>query len=56
MVIHRCDRCGNRMSIWFAVDVEIKATNDTSNVAGMIPYKGEYQICLDCWSAFVNVP
>ena len=54
MVIRRCDKCGNRMSIWFAVDVEIKAANNTSNVAEMMPYKGEYQICLDCWSSFIE--
>ncbi len=54
MVIHRCDKCGNRMSIWFAVDVEIKATNNNSNVAGMMPYKDTYQICFDCWSSFIK--
>ena len=56
MVIHRCDRCGKRMTSWFAIDVKVEAANNNYNVAGMAEYRGQYQLCLDCWSSFVNVP
>jgi hypothetical protein len=56
MVIHRCDRCGKRMASWFAIDVKIEAANNNYNVAGMAEYRGQYQLCLDCWLSFVNVP
>jgi len=56
MVIHRCDKCGKRMASWFAIDVKVEAANNNYNVAGMAEYRGQYQLCLDCWSSFVNTP
>jgi len=54
MVICRCDKCGKRMTRWFGVRLDICYTDPNLNAADMIPYKGEYQICFDCWSSFIK--
>jgi hypothetical protein len=47
-MIKRCDICGKKMVRWLHISVGIGAARNDVNIADLLDYRGECDVCKEC--------